>query len=617
MTMAAIGPGQWGNNLLVRVRTATQSNANPALFRVMLLYYADGVPSPFIDPTNPANLSDPLRVEPDVLEDFDNLLADPSVTNYFVSTINSRSRLVHIPDAAPGQPNVVALPVTANHDFATANGDTSLHVIATNPGAPTLTVEVLAGTNPSTGQLKVIQTEDFDDLTPALALSAINRGSRLVSASWFQVHPPNPIVPSDPNVAAAAPLAGQLDLVTANADTDLRITARYGNKAALVTVEVKAGTLAGTFQITIVDTEIFDNLTPANLVNTVNSASDLIRVQWRRANPPRPFVSALPTIVAATPIAGGSGTLFGGGYDVTPTAASYIGDAPAVDQRTGLSALRLIDEISLLCVPDEGRDNLADQVTNAIIDQCEQLRDRFAVLSTGAGQGNVTQVAKPRDSSYGAVYYPQIRIIDPYTQMDVLIPPSGHVTGIYARTDVERGVHKAPANEVVRGIVTRDITADRRSLEFTLSKGQHDILNPRGINVIRDFRAHGRDIRVWGARTMSSDSQWKYVNVRRLFIFVEESIDKGTQWVVFEPNDETTWSAVVRSITGFLTTVWRSGALMGTSAAQAFFVKCDRTTMSQDEIDGGKLICLIGIAPVKPAEFVIFRISQKTAEAES
>ena len=239
------------------------------------------------------------------------------------------------------------------------------------------------------------------------------------------------------------------------------------------------------------------------------------------------------------------------------------------------------------------------------------------MLSTGVGEGDVTRVLKPRDSSYGAVYYPQVRIFDPYVQMDVLIPPAGHITGIYARSDVERGVHKAPANEVVRGIINRDFATDRKPLEFTLSKGQHDILNPRGIDVIRDFRPQGRDIRVWGARTMSSDSQWKYVNVRRLFIFVEESIDEGTQWVVFEPNDETTWSAVVRTITGFLTSVWRSGALMGTTAEQAFFVKCDRTTMSQDDIDNGRLICLIGIAPVKPAEFVIFRISQKTAEAEA
>jgi len=206
-------------------------------------------------------------------------------------------------------------------------------------------------------------------------------------------------------------------------------------------------------------------------------------------------------------------------------------------------------------------------------------------------------------------------VFDPLSQDFILVPPAGHVAGIYARTDIERGVHKAPANEEVRGIITQDLNGSRGPLEFKLTKGDHDILNPRGIDVIRDFRTSRRGVRVWGARTMTSDPEWKYVNVRRLFIFVEESIDQGTQWVVFEPNDEYTWARVRRSITNFLITVWRSGALMGTTQDEAFFVKVDRTTMTQDDLDNGRLICYIGIAPVKPAEFVIFRISQKTADA--
>ena len=152
-------------------------------------------------------------------------------------------------------------------------------------------------------------------------------------------------------------------------------------------------------------------------------------------------------------------------------------------------------------------------------------------------------------------------------------------------------------------------------LEFKVTRAMQEILNPRGINCIRDFRSDGRGIRVWGARTMSSDPEWKYINVRRLFIFIEESIDEGTQWVVFEPNDESTWSAVRRNITNFLISVWRSGALFGTTQEEAFYVRCDRTTMTEDDINNGRLICEIGIAPVKPAEFVIFRISQKTIEA--
>ena len=178
-------------------------------------------------------------------------------------------------------------------------------------------------------------------------------------------------------------------------------------------------------------------------------------------------------------------------------------------------------------------------------------------------------------------------------------PPGGHIAGIYARSDTERGVHKAPANEIVKGA---------NDLKFILTKGEQAILNPRGINVIRSFK--GRGILVWGARTCLIDPLWKYINVRRLFIYIEKSIEKGTQWVVFEPNNERLWSRVIATITQFLTGVWRDGALMGTKPEEAFFVKCDRSTMTQDDIDNGRLICIIGIAPTKPAEFVIFRIAQ-------
>jgi phage tail sheath protein FI len=191
------------------------------------------------------------------------------------------------------------------------------------------------------------------------------------------------------------------------------------------------------------------------------------------------------------------------------------------------------------------------------------------------------------------------------------------VVGIYARTDIERGVHVAPANRVVRGIVNRDLPGNRKPLEYLVNKRQQDILNPRGINVIRDFRADRRDIRVWGARTLSDNAQFRYVPVRRLFTFVEESIDEGVQWVVFEPNAEPTWDRLRRSISNFLESVWRSGALMGSQPEEAFYVRCDRTTMTQQEIDTGQLVCYIGLAAVKPAEFVILRYSHKTADAET
>jgi phage tail sheath protein FI len=190
------------------------------------------------------------------------------------------------------------------------------------------------------------------------------------------------------------------------------------------------------------------------------------------------------------------------------------------------------------------------------------------------------------------------------------VPPSGHMLGIFARVDNERGVHKAPANEVVRGIT---------GLRRYFTKGEQDILNPypQNINVVRDFRATSRGIRVWGARCITSDNDHKYVNVRRLLIFLEDSIDRGLQWVVFEPNADELWARVRRAVSNFLTTVWRNGALEGTTPEQGFFVRCDRTTMTRDDIDNGRLICVIGVAPVKPAEFVIIRIGLWTADAQN
>jgi phage tail sheath protein FI len=210
----------------------------------------------------------------------------------------------------------------------------------------------------------------------------------------------------------------------------------------------------------------------------------------------------------------------------------------------------------------------------------------------------------PIDTRFAALYYPWVRARDPRPSGDeLLIAPSGFVAGIYARVDVARGVFKAPANEVIRSI---------RGFEVSITKREQDILNPQNINVLRFFP--GRGNRVWGARVLTSDPSWRYVPVRRLFLMIEESIDEATQWVVFEPNDEPLWARVRQSVTRFLLMQWRLGALQGSTAAEAFFVACDRSTMSQAEIDAGQLICEIGIAPVKPAEFVIFRIQQKTLD---
>ncbi|MCP4898081.1 MAG: phage tail protein [bacterium] len=282
----------------------------------------------------------------------------------------------------------------------------------------------------------------------------------------------------------------------------------------------------------------------------------------------------------------------------------FVGVDGGSGHRTGIEALQEIDEISICMAPNIW----SSTVGSALIQHSEVLKDRFAIIDPqdGLSIAGIRSYREPVDTKYAALYYPWIEVRDPSTRRNAAVAPSAHMAGIYARVDVERGVHKAPANEIVRGIT-------RRGFMQQVTKREQDMLNPEGINALRTFP--GRGHRVWGARTLSSDGSWKYINVRRLFLFVEESIDEGTQWVVFEPNDEPLWARVRQSIRNFLTTVWRSGALQGVTAEEAFFVICDRTTMTQDDIDNGRLICLIGIAPVKPAEFVIFRIQQKTLDA--
>jgi phage tail sheath protein FI len=270
----------------------------------------------------------------------------------------------------------------------------------------------------------------------------------------------------------------------------------------------------------------------------------------------------------------------------------------------GLEALKLdpFREVSLVYAPGVSFD-----VGKDIISHCENLRYRFAVIDSQKAT-NVSTF-EPRnevaDTEYAALYYPWIWISDPQSGAHKLVPPGGHTLGIFARSDSERGVFKALANEIVRGALELQVETD----DIT-----QDSLNRKGINAIRQFP--GRGIRVWGARTLSSDASWRYVSVRRLFIFLERSIYEGTQWVVFEPNDDRLWANVIDTIRIFLRGQWRNGALFGRTEQEAFFVTCDRTTMTQDDILNGRLICEIGIAPVRPAEFVVFRIFQNTAEAQ-
>ena len=284
---------------------------------------------------------------------------------------------------------------------------------------------------------------------------------------------------------------------------------------------------------------------------------------------------------------------------------------------TGLEALGEIDDIAIVALPDAGTLpdlDLIRDATGRVIAHAEKFRYRIAVVD-GPEQSSMTEIREFRgkfDSKYAAMYHPWIEILDPLVPIapgippvKMMLPPSGFVCGIYARSDIERGVHKAPANEIVRGLT---------KFEININKARQDVLNPEGVNCLRFF--DGRGSRVWGARTMSSDPEWKYVNVRRLFIYLEHSLDKATQWAVFEPNNERLWANIRRMVEDFLLVLWRDGALIGEKPEQAFFVRCDRTTMTQNDLDNGKMICLVGVAPSRPAEFVIFRVGQWTGDAK-
>jgi phage tail sheath protein FI len=286
--------------------------------------------------------------------------------------------------------------------------------------------------------------------------------------------------------------------------------------------------------------------------------------------------------------------------------------------RTGINGLAIAEEVTMVIVPDlltaatkaDGTVDLGlwKSVQTSLIAHCELQGNRMAILDAPPGM-TAQQVKEWRaetamyDSQFAALYYPWIKVENPAGtngNREVFVPPSGHIAGVWARTDEARGVWKAPANDTIRGCL---------DVERPVTKNEQSLLNPIGINCIRPFGTRG--IRIWGARTLSSDSDWRYINVRRLFNMVETTILDGTQWAVFEPNDVGLWEGVSRTLTAFLTGLWRSGALFGASPEQAFYVKCDAETNPPESIDEGRLVVEVGIAPVKPAEFVIFRISQQ------
>ncbi|MGA7733214.1 MAG: phage tail sheath subtilisin-like domain-containing protein [Chloroflexia bacterium] len=320
-------------------------------------------------------------------------------------------------------------------------------------------------------------------------------------------------------------------------------------------------------------------------------------------------------------------TLQGGNDGGLPNQGSYRGQEATRDvvsglfiEASGLNAFESVDDISMVSAPGYSFRYAADandnnrywsSIVQALLTHCENMRYRVAILDS-PNDFVLSEIRNFRgqfDSKYAALYYPWVTAIDPLDpdgRRELQLPPSGYVAGICARTDVQHGVFKAPANEVVLGAI---------NFEKLLNKAQQDVLNPEGINCFRFFE--GRGFRLWGARTISSDPEWKYFSVRRYFAYLEHSIDRGTQWAVFENNNDALWANVRRTVEDFLFNEWSNGALLGTKPEQAFFVRCDRSTMTQNDLDNGRLVCLIGVAVVKPAEYVIFRIGQWTADARS
>lgn len=353
------------------------------------------------------------------------------------------------------------------------------------------------------------------------------------------------------------------------------------------------------------ETEIYKelnmNVRSSRYAGNVLTSSELVRVS---VGEPADGGLKSPAELLTGQVSGS--ILLKGGEDGTMKdipAGVFIGCDAGAGNRTGIQAFLENTEVSILAVP-----GITDpEVIVSLVSHCENTKSRFAVIDLPKDYTAADQILEYRgliDSTYAAMYHPWIQVYDRASGKPDYLPPSGAVMGVYARTDNIRGVHKAPANETIACT----------GLNILFTKGEQDILNPAGVNLIRAIPGQG--IRIWGARTAGSDANFKYVNVRRLFIYVEESIKANTSWVVFEPNDSTLWSRVSLSISSFLENMWRSGMLAGDSAADSYFVEIGAATMTQDDLQNGRLVCNIGIAPSRPAEFIIFRVTQHTAGSQ-
>ena len=624
LEITAVGEGKWGNNIAFKVENGTQNPANE--FKLTLYYWKDGVPDPYFDPI----VDTKSTPRPTVVEVYDDLSMDSNSHNFYEKKINEISNLITIKKTGtsinkpkPHGGNVIS---TSNATITLSNltnidinneiivfkknsfDGQRRKVISIDNTAKIVTIDQSLDLSDISKTVLVVQEAVASGEIKAIDVSGkkITLASEIdIGQNTFYVEVTSgdakgkiyKISSIDTNDKSIITIDNFGTDPKPNKDDSYRVLKvvekTITNVNKIKNAEIKLDTTASNVDDVYKDMFIIvekDGKKQTNTIISYTGATQTATVQksWDLQNPIDNTFSYMLCC----------GTL-SGGKEANIILSDYQGKDDK-ENSTGLAAFTKIDDISILYSPnsDEG-------LTKELITHCENLKDRFAIIDAPEKTPVTVSPRDKFDTKYGAYYYPWIKIIDPQNGMKKLIPPGGYMAGIYARSDVERGVHKAPANEVVRGVV---------DLEFPVTKGDQDILNPRGVNCIRVFP--GRGIRVWGARTLSSDPLWKYINIRRLFIYLEESIDEGTQWVVFEPNSEILWARVIQTISNFLKGVWKSGALMGLTPEEAFFVKCDRTTMTQDDIDNGRLIVMIGVAPVKPAEFVIFRIAQWTNNAE-
>lgn len=621
LTLWATGPGIMGNNIAYQIGDAGLDPNN--LFKLTVLYWAG---------TPPADLAS----NPTMVEVFDNLSSTPGAGTFYESEINDVSNLIVIKQTAPARPvnnadgpnpnlQVGAIagltgasPLTDGGTLILTRGAARLTLTANTAAGPIRTVanlisavnaDATVGAQASldaTGHLNILDPQNHGNVTVGGTLAAAgagnlgafthpnavrvnNAGPALQLSHGSDGINPNQLVGSVGGLVSATPLAAGGTLILTSGAATITFTQGAPPAAPITLVLDLINAIDG--DVTVGARASLDAGGHLNITDPLNRGNLTVAGTLAAAGAGNLGVFA-PATARLSPADFE-------GFDPDPFAIpAFLGIAPVT--KSGLLGLHDVDEISILNCPDEfylGGNNFT--IAGLLVDQCEKLKDRFAILQAPLAAGIPENNNPSVNSKYAAYYYPWLKVINPLTSVPLLIPPGGHIAGIYARSDTNVGVHKDPANEVINNI---------SELQLQTNDQTQAILNPKGVDVLRYFKGAGN--LVWGGRTTSIDPDWKYINVRRLFIFVEKSILRGTQWVVFEINDEPLWARVRRSVGDFLTGLWRDGMLQGLKKEEAFFVKCDRTTMTQADIDNGRLICLIGIAPVKPAEFVIFRVGQ-------